>query len=142
MSAFPWQRCSPARLPVVTLKLDHATGRPVAVPSARPKRRRGDGLVCGQCGLTITDRREAITVDGSHEHVFENPYGVVFRLGCFRQAPGCALVGPATEAYTWFAGHTWAMAHCRRCGVHLGWYYQGSDDSFFGLILNRLVESS
>lgn len=97
-------------------------------------------LVCAGCGAGITDPAAAIRIGDAHHHVFTNPAGMVFEIGCFREAPGCRCAGTPTLEWTWFAGRAWRYAHCRACGVHLGWHYRGDGDDFFGLILLRLTE--
>ncbi len=103
------------------------------VPGDRPLR-------CAACRAVVTHERERIPVAGSHRHVFANPFGFVFELGCFAAAPGCVCIGPASAAYTWFAGTVWRQAVCGACGLHLGWRYeQAAEKIFFGLILARLL---
>ncbi len=105
----------------------------------RPKARRERSLHCISCQQQITSRAQAISVDGGREHTFTNPHGITFHLGCFKEAPGCVVLGEPTNEFTWFAGHAWQMAHCVQCNTHLGWYFCNSG-SFFGLILKYLVE--
>ena len=110
----------------------------------RQKSREGTGqpIRCGNCGQQVSTADQRIDQAGGHEHRFENPAGIVFRIGCFRHAPGCRRVGEATHAWTWFPGHAWSMALCMKCGSHLGWFYgpRGTGDAFYGLILDRLAE--
>ena len=83
-----------------------------------------------------------MVVQGSHEHRFMNPAGLVFHFGCFAEAIGCLIVGPDSLEYAWFPGFAWRYALCASCGEHLGWQFRnGETDRFFGLILNRLRES-
>lgn len=99
-------------------------------------------LYCFICGTAITQQRERFAVQGSHEHTFTNPGGYVYHIGCFRAAPGCEQAGDFAEAYTWFQGFAWRYALCASCRVHLGWAYRdGEGEEFYGLILNRLLES-
>ena len=100
----------------------------------------GRALVCVVCGHVITRQEEKITVHGKHAHVFFNPAGIVFELGCFRSAPGCASLGRPTLEFTWFDGFAWRVCICSQCGNHLGWHYQNVHDpqGFFGLILSQL----
>ena len=52
------------------------------------------------------------------------------------------MTGQPTTEFTWVPGFAWRHALCANCGHHLGWRCQNSDgNSFFGLVLNRLVES-
>jgi hypothetical protein len=101
---------------------------------------KGQHLHCIHCHARITNSAQCIAVQGSHEHTLTNPHEIVFHIGCFAAAPGCAQVGTATAAWTWFSGYRWQMALCRQCGTHLGWRYQSTTSAmFYGLILNRLV---
>ena len=103
----------------------------------------GHRILCAHCGQTVSTSSQRIDCAGAHEHRFENPAGFAFRIGCFRHAPGCRCVGEATLEWTWFPGHAWSVALCRRCGQHLGWGYGpgATGDAFFGLILDRLAEA-
>lgn len=74
-----------------------------------------------------------------HDHAFLNPHGHLFEIGCFGQAPGCRVQGSPTLEFTWFPDYAWSLASCAVCAAHMGWRYDGSGDSFFGLILPRLV---
>ncbi|MGB5984318.1 MAG: cereblon family protein, partial [Desulfobacterales bacterium] len=82
---------------------------------------------------------------GAHRHTFANPHGRVFEIGCFRDAPGCRVQGPALTEFSWFSGYAWRIALCGGCLSHLGWRFQGAPSGipgpgFFGLILNHLIE--
>ncbi len=99
----------------------------------------GERLRCGFCGHPITAASTRMEVDGAHEHRRENPAGYVFRIGCFRAAPGCVGQGEATEHWSWFPGYAWQVALCRGCGGHLGWSFQMEGSRFHGLIVDRLV---
>lgn len=98
-----------------------------------PERR----LLCAECGHMITRPEEAVAVNGAHEHVFTNPVGLRFHIGCFRTAPGCSDVGELTLEHTWFPGHRWCIALCAQCRAHLGWRFEG-ETAFYGLVLVRL----
>jgi len=97
-----------------------------------------EALVCFSCLNQITRRDHAVQVSGSHTHTFFNPQGIVFELGCFREASGCLVMGEATSEFTWFADSVWQFALCRKCGIHLGWHYEMRESRFYGLILDRL----
>lgn len=99
-------------------------------------------ILCRECLHPITRGPERISVDGAHRHTFANPHGIVFEIGCFRHAPGCALAGPASDEFSWFAGYTWRVALCAACLIHLGWLFQSTGgERFHGLILERLIET-
>jgi hypothetical protein len=114
------------------------------LPADKEKEQRNSkplkGILCRACGKVVTSRDEKIVVGGSHAHTFFNPAGIVFELGCFRKAPGCRNSGRATSEFTWFAGYVWRFARCSNCGAHLGWFFEGRDSTFFGLILTKLQE--
>jgi hypothetical protein len=91
----------------------------------------------------VTSQAARIAVGGGHRHVFFNPSGAVFEVGCFSMAPGCGTVGAPTTEFTWFAGHAWQVAVCRACRAHLGWRYAAvgaPGEAFWGLILPHLAE--
>ena len=95
-------------------------------------------LLCAACGNRISSHAERIAVAGRHEHECSNPAGILYRIGCFSDATGCAQVGEATLEWSWFQGFAWRVALCARCGTHVGWGYNGVT-AFYGLILDRLV---
>jgi hypothetical protein len=100
-----------------------------------------DGILyCRSCHAPVTHDKERQTIDGKRYHVFANPDGMVFEIGCFGLAPGCLAQGVLTAKFSWFPPYAWSYALCRRCQSHLGWYYETVGRiPFFGLILTRLV---
>lgn len=108
-----------------------------ASAAARP--RREERLYCAACRHPITRQDERISVEGAAEHVCTNPYGLTFRIACFREAEGCRATGVATAEHTWFAGYRWRIALCAACGAHLGWLYASPANRFHGLIVDRLT---
>jgi hypothetical protein len=105
------------------------------VPRTAPRRM----LRCAGCGSAVTEDAQRIDVSGAHRHIFVNPEGHVFEIGCFALADGVRPIGPAREFFSWFPGYPWRVVICRACNVHLGWSY-GEPSAFFGLILTRLVD--
>jgi len=100
-------------------------------------------LLCSGCLNRITRNDVQINVNGSHKHVFVNPQGLVFELGCFAWAVNCVGTGPSTSEFSWFSGYQWQITVCLQCLKHLGWKYEAPDkNGFYGLILDRLVEES
>jgi len=98
-------------------------------------------ILCRTCRRIITEPTARIDVQGSHKHVFFNPMGIVFEIGCFSSATGCIQSGPLTYEFSWFDGYAWNICLCSSCNAHLGWYYQSTTGSaFFGLILSQLEE--
>ena len=97
-------------------------------------------ILCRQCRSIITSQTERIEVQGSHQHSFANPHGIVFEIGCFRNVKGCGHAGSFSTEFSWFKGFSWRIAVCIMCLTHLGWLFASqSSDSFHGLILDRLV---
>ena len=95
---------------------------------------------CALCNAEITTEEERLSIEGKYNHVFTNPHGYVFDIGCFNRAPGCINAGMPTEEFTWFSGYAWRYALCHRCHCHLGWFFTAvREDSFYGLILRRLI---
>jgi len=97
-------------------------------------------ILCRQCRRLVTTGAERITVQGSHQHTFANPQGIIFQIGCFGSAPGCGYTGRLTAEYSWFKGFSWKIAACRLCSIQLGWLFVSSGaQRFNGLVLNRLI---
>lgn len=88
----------------------------------------------------LTNATARTMINGSHEHTFDNPHGVRFRIGCFAWVSHCEVVMPASIYWSWFPGHAWQVEVCSRCGEHLGWLFRSADSTFHGLILDRLME--
>lgn len=109
----------------------------VTAGATRPDR----AVRCRQCRVEITSLRHAIEVAGKHDHIFFNPAGIIFEIGCYGRADGCRAVGPPTTEFSWFAGMAWSLALCGACQSHLGWFFQGSGSAagFFGLIHKKLI---
>lgn len=97
-----------------------------------------ESIYCAVCGHRISERAARIEMLGNHEHVFVNPGGFQYRVGCFAAAPGAVPVGPTERAFSWFPGWDWQVTACAGCAAHLGWRYSLADGSFHGLILDRL----
>ena len=102
-----------------------------------------EAILCRQCHQVLTHAAERISIQGSHRHTFANPHGLVFEIGCFQNAPGCGVIGPASDEFTWFPGHRWRVCVCAACLAHLGWLFTApGGGAFHGLILDRLIEPS
>ena len=98
-------------------------------------------LVCTLCQTPITSRKEQIEKEGKHLHTFFNPAGIVYEIGCFKNAPGGLVYGPVSNEFAWFSEYSWQVVYCNRCLEHLGWKFSAGGDVFFGLIVNRLQEN-
>lgn len=98
---------------------------------------------CLACGHALTSTNAKTRVNGAHAHTFKNPSGIDYRVGCFRDAPGCRGVGDASDVWTWFPGYAWRIALCGACAVHVGWTFArtGEGVAFVALVLERITES-
>lgn len=98
-------------------------------------------ILCRQCRRIITAQTERIEMLGAHQHVFANPHGIVYHIGCFRFASGCGYAGRPSDEFSWFKGYSWRVAVCGSCLFHLGWLFNSQDrGSFTGLILDHLIQ--
>ncbi len=95
-------------------------------------------IICKICKAAITRQEDRVSIQGQHCHTCTNPADITYTIGCFRVAPGCCQIGPASFEHTWFQGYRWQMSVCADCGEHLGWCFN-STDCFYGLILDRLL---
>ena len=95
--------------------------------------------VCRQCRQQITQPGFQLNIQGSHQHTFANPSGIVFDIQCFSNAQGYSFIGPSSDEFTWFSGYTWRIVICSSCLTHIGWYFsKDSGNGFFGFIADRL----
>jgi hypothetical protein len=116
---------------------------PGTVPSDEKAPQEEVYILCRDCLHPITRPADRIGVQGRHRHTFANPHGIVYEISCFRSAQGCGVIGPASDEFTWFAGYHWRVCVCAACLVHLGWRFASTGgDTFYGLILDRLIEPS
>ena len=95
-------------------------------------------LICHICQAVITDDTCRINILGSNDHYRINPAGITYYFECFREAPGCDVLGTSTEEYTWFSNYKWQLAMCKECREHLGWLFKGPD-RFFALIKGKVL---
>lgn len=121
-------------------KPDKAGADPDSSPQDRTSAASADAIVCRQCLHTITSSTERTLVNGAHAHTFANPEGILFEIGCYRNAWGCGYVGPSSPQFTWFAGYLWRISICANCHVHLGWRFAApAGDFFHGLITSQIL---
>ncbi len=95
-------------------------------------------LLCIKCKFPIAQESDRIQINEKHQHVFANPNGHIYQIGCFARAPGCFVFGDETSYFTWFPGYAWRIALCGKCGTLLGWAFQLKENHFFGLILDKI----
>ncbi|MDX9785585.1 MAG: cereblon family protein [Desulfobacterales bacterium] len=124
--------------PAVCLK--DAPGESVVVEKKAATTGREPLLLCRQCRQVIARPSDRISVNGAHQHIFSNPQGLVYEIGCFQSVTGCAYAGPWSNEFTWFAGYSWRTLVCTGCLFHLGWSFSsGGGSHFYGLILDHLI---
>ncbi|MGZ6292960.1 MAG: cereblon family protein, partial [Syntrophales bacterium] len=92
-----------------------------------------ESIICKNCRNEITTVDYGIAVNGQHAHIFKNPLGISFHIGCLSRAGGCFIYGIPTYEATWFTGFAWCIAVCANCFTHLGWHYQSGRENFYGL---------
>lgn len=114
------------------------SGKPDDVTTLEPSPKREREVRCRACGHVVTTTSARIDVDGAHRHERVNPSGLLFRIACFRGAPGCVAHGEASTFWSWFPGYSWTIALCSGCHAHLGWSFARDEGGFHGLIVERL----
>jgi len=99
-------------------------------------------IICKNCQGIVTRPKDAIDINNAFAHIFANPQGQVFEIGCFARAE-CVKASQTSDEFTWFKGYVWAVGLCRTCRSQLGWIFlparPGGADKFYGLILERLI---
>ena len=115
-------------------------GMELPVPEEQKKtaEKKDDVIYCKACGNRICTEQDRITINDAHIHTCSNPSGYVYTFGCFRDAPGCLVLGKATSEHTWFSGYEWCISVCNHCNEHMGWIFVNAD-SFYALITERLT---
>jgi hypothetical protein len=99
-------------------------------------------ICCKQCGTPITWESAAMSVQQHHQHTRINPAGVIYSIWCFAQVKNVVTLGAPSCEFPWFAGHSWVVVVCGTCQTHLGWRFDAPGSLFYGLIADRLVEST
>ncbi|MCP4400782.1 MAG: hypothetical protein GY801_26205 [bacterium] len=107
--------------------------------NAREQEEEEKFLRCIVCQATITRQSDRITINERHQHVFTNPHGYIFQIGCFAVAQGCVFSDNESNFFSWFPGYAWRFALCGQCLTHLGWGFRSQDSQFVGLILDKLL---
>lgn len=97
------------------------------------------GVFCRACAQYVASPDDRIMVNESVNHVFANPHGIVYEIGCFSKVAGCLPVSEPTTEFSWFPGYEWQIVLCKNCADHLGWRFSSSSFAFYGLIYEKLV---
>lgn len=109
-----------------------AIGTPASVRQPKQTTRDDSGkITCRLCSAELSRMSEVFTAPGSDgaRQVFANPTGRVFEVLTVLRANGALALGEGTSEFTWFAGYTWRIAVCSRCGHHIGWAFAAADAS-------------
>lgn len=134
------RRCSGRTIQPVNLKPDTNPVPDIESDVLEMEAPRDAPIRCAACMSIIALDSDRIPVNGAHIHSFANPHGLVFEIGCFRDAFGCHETGLPTDEFTWFSGYLWQIAVCGTCLAHLGWLFTANSRGFWGLILDRLIQ--
>lgn len=97
-------------------------------------------VACRGCNNKIAGIADKISFDDHHIHTFANPSGILFEIGIYGEAGGLVMEGAFSDEFTWFKGYSWRIALCSFCLIHMGWMFQNRDNSFFGIISDRIYE--
>ena len=109
--------------------------RKIITKESEPK-----GICCVNCHAGITHAKNAIEVEGRHQHTVTNPSGITFRISMYAQV-NCNAHSVAISEFSWFTGYDWRIVTCPGCQQHLGWSYQkGHSPDFYGLISDKLID--
>lgn len=118
------------------------TAQPETRTRARPQGvDAANDWLCAWCLNRVASEKDRFRYEGRSEFRFQNPAGVWFDIITFARTLGCRQTGLPTLEDTWFPGYAWSYCLCARCGIHLGWYYDGPT-AFAGLIRERLVRAA
>ena len=115
------------------------SSQPVVADKTREKRKDERPICCAHCRQSITSRRYRLEIDGTHQHTFFNPAGLVFEISCFSEASGCMESGPSSQEFSWFKGFCWRYSLCSGCFSHLGWLFESDSFTFYGFIEKKLI---
>ncbi len=96
-------------------------------------------ICCALCMHPIAEPESQIAINGSFRHVFANPHGYVYEIGCFSNAAGCRRASTASSEFSWFSGFSWQIGICEQCASHLGWIFSSDSKVFYGLIIEKLI---
>ena len=134
----------PGHSHVIAVPMDQGPERATEQTPEGEVRESVQPIRCRACEAEVADADAVCSIDGaSPVQVQGNPLGAVFEVVTLCEVRGLAFHGPATQAFSWFAGYAWTVASCARCSTHLGWRFDavadGSPSRFWGLIVPRVT---
>lgn len=100
---------------------------------------------CARCGCFITHSGAAIRLNGSEEHSFVNPAGILCNFITFEHCENVIVHPELYLEHSWFSGYGWRFLMCGACIQHLGWKYDAmaktlQPRNFYGVLIEG-VES-
>jgi len=98
---------------------------------------------CAHCGAFITDSDAAVRIQGSEDHSFMNPVGILCNFTTFLSCENVLVHEDLFLQHSWFLGYGWRYTLCAICLHHLGWKYDAVKDgmrprSFFGILIQSV----
>ena len=109
------------------------------VEDVEPSSQTEKKICCAFCLHPVTEPENQIVMNGSFRHVFANPHGYVYEIGCFSHASGCRPSSTSSSEFSWFSGFSWQIGVCGQCASHLGWLFSSESKIFYGLIIEKLI---
>ncbi|XP_043215177.1 protein cereblon-like isoform X2 [Amphibalanus amphitrite] len=122
-------------------------------------------VICRHCGHDLFDPQDIFSFESpgslqtknntvigsvrSNVQLLQNPHGYQFEVVTVRHSI-CAPQGTWHSSHSWFPGYSWKICLCPTCHTHIGWIFKKvkpseedtTNNSFFGLILDRILEES
>lgn len=94
--------------------------------------------VCSNCRAVIANSRAFLYRNGSKDHSFINPAGILCDFITFTGCENVVVDGRLFLEHTWFPGYGWRFLACGVCLQHLGWRYDSvtnkAEADFFGVL--------
>ena len=95
-------------------------------------------LRCHRCDAEIAREDDVFSMaEKGPVGVYVNPGGFLHEVVTVSRVVGIEVLGDPTTEASWFVGYAWSLAHCVRCGEHLGWRFDAVEASrpasFWGL---------
>jgi hypothetical protein len=98
---------------------------------------------CAQCGAPIASSGSVFKINGSFEHSYTNPAGILCNFITFNDCENIISHPDLFLENSWFSGYGWRFVNCGVCMSHLGWQYYAvgvvkMPATFFGLLVDKV----
>jgi len=98
---------------------------------------------CARCGRFITHSGAVIRLNGSENHSFINPSGILCNFITFEHCENVMVHRELYLEHSWFSGYGWRFLMCANCVLHLGWKYDAvtriaRPSNFYGVLVDGL----